>query len=109
MRALIIFVFLVLDYLIQAVIWLIIANAIISWLIAFDVINMRNRIVYQIVTFLHRITAPILRPLRRFIPPLGGIDITPVILIILLEAADQALLPALARWLIGLTGGGVAV
>ena len=107
MVAVIAFVFLVLHYLIQAVIWIIIANAIISWLIAFDVINMRNRTVYQIVTFLNRITAPILRPLRRFIPPLGGIDITPVILIILLEAADQALLPALANWLISLTGGGV--
>jgi YggT family protein len=103
MPALIFFVFLVLHYLIQAVIWLIIANAIISWLMAFDVINMRNRTVYQIVTFLNRITAPILRPLRRFIPPLGGIDITPVILIILLEATDQALLPPLARWLISLT------
>ena len=108
MPALIVFVFLVLHYLIQAVIWLIIANAIISWLIAFDVINMRNRTVYQIVTFLNRVTAPILRPLRRFIPPLGGIDITPVILIVVLEAADQALLPALASWVISLTGGGVA-
>ena len=108
MAAIIEFVFIILHYLIQAVIWLIIANAIISWLIAFDVINMRNRTVYQIVTFLNRVTAPILRPLRRFIPPLGGIDITPVILIVVLEAADQALLPALASWLISLTGGGVA-
>jgi YggT family protein len=102
MAALLAFVFLVLHYLIQAVIWVIIANAIVSWLIAFDVINMRNRTVYQIVHFLDRITRPLLRPLRRVIPPLGGIDITPVILIIVLEAADQALLPALANWLISL-------
>jgi YggT family protein len=107
MPALIAFVFLVLDCLIQAVIWLVIANAIVSWLIAFDVINMRNRIVYSIVTFLDRITAPILRPLRRVIPPLGGMDITPVILIIVLGAAEQTLLPALERWLISLTGGGL--
>jgi len=109
MAALILFVFIVLHYLIQAVIWLVIANAILSWLVAFDVINMRNRIAYQIVTFLNAVTAPILRPLRRVIPPLGGIDITPVILIIVLGAADQALLPALANWLISLTGGGAAI
>jgi YggT family protein len=105
MVALIVFVFVVLHYLIEAVIWIIIANAIVSWLIAFDVINVRNRIVYQIVRFLDAVSRPILRPLRRFIPPLGGIDITPVILIIVLEAADQVLLPAAARWLISLVGG----
>jgi YggT family protein len=107
MIALIEFVFIVLHYLIQAVIWIVIANAIVSWLIAFDVINMRNRTVNQIVRFLDAVTRPILRPLRRFIPPLGGIDITPVILIIVLGAADEVLLPAAARWLIGLAGGGV--
>jgi YggT family protein len=105
MVALITFVILALHYLIQAVIWIVIANAIVSWLIAFDVINMRNATARQAVRFLDSITRPILRPLRRFIPPLGGIDITPVILIIVLEAADQALLPALGRWLVGLVGG----
>jgi len=105
MVALIEFVFLVIHYLIQAVIWIVIANAIVSWLIAFDVINMRNATARGIVRFLDSVTRPLLRPFRRFIPPLGGIDVTPVILIILLEAADQALLPALARWLIGLVGG----
>lgn len=105
MVAVIAFVFLVLHYLIQAVIWIVIANAIMSWLIAFDVINMRNATARQVVRFLDSVTRPILRPFRRFIPPLGGIDVTPVILIIILEAADQALLPALARWLAGLVGG----
>ena len=84
MAALIEFVFVILHYLIQAVIWVIIANAIISWLIAFDVVNLRNRIVRQIVSFLDAVTRPILRPLRRVIPTLGGIDISPVILILLL-------------------------
>ncbi len=105
MAALIEFVFLVIHYLIQAVIWIVIANAIMSWLIAFDVINMRNATARQVVRFIDAVTRPILRPFRRFIPPLGGIDVTPVILIILLEAADQALLPALARWLLGMVGG----
>jgi YggT family protein len=102
MAALIAFVFLVLHYLIQAVIWLIIASAIVSWLVAFDVINMRNRLANQVVRFLDQVTRPILRPLRRFIPPLGGLDLTPMIVIIVLMAADQALLPALANWLISL-------
>jgi YggT family protein len=102
MAALIVFVFLILHWLIQAVIWLIIANAILSWLVAFDVINLRNRMAGQVVYYLDRITSPIMRPLRRVIPPLGGIDITPVIVIIVLQAADVALLPALANWLISL-------
>jgi YggT family protein len=105
MAALIVFVFLAIHYLIQAVIWIVIANAIMSWLIAFDVINMRNATARSIVRFLDSVTRPLLWPFRRFIPTLGGIDVSPVILIILLEAADQALLPALARWLLGLVGG----
>jgi YggT family protein len=102
MVALIEFFFAILQFLIQAVIWVIIANAIISWLIAFDVVNMRNRIVRSIVTFLDAVTRPILKPLRRVIPPLGGIDITPLILIVVLSAAAQYLLPALESWLISL-------
>jgi YggT family protein len=102
MAALIEFVFVILHYLIQAVIWVIIANAIVSWLIAFDVVNMRNRIVRQIMTFLDAVTRPILKPLRRIIPTLGGIDISPLIVIVVLSAADQVLLPALGNWLISL-------
>jgi YggT family protein len=96
------FVFAVIGALITAVIWLVIANAIVSWLIVFDVINMRNRTIRQIVTFLDAITRPLLRPFRRIIPPLGGVDITPVLLIIILGAAQQYLLPALERWLLSL-------
>jgi YggT family protein len=104
MVALIGFIFLVLQLLIQAVIWIIIANAIVSWLIAFDVINMRNATARSVVRFLDQATRPLLHPFRRFIPPLGGIDVTPVILIILLQAAAVTLLPALKGWLLGLVG-----
>ena len=72
--------------LINLIILVVIVNAIISWLIAFDVLNIRNQTVYRIVHALDGITEPMLRPLRRFIPNLGGIDITPIILIILLKA-----------------------
>lgn len=87
------FVGLVLHLAIQAVIWLIFANVAVSWLVAFDVINMRNRLAYQVVHFLNGVTRPILRPLQRIIPPLGGLDITPAIVMILLIATDQVLLP----------------
>lgn len=65
-------------------IYVIIASAILSWLIAFGVVNTQNRFVYMLADGLHRLTEPALRPLRNFIPDLGGIDITPVILILLL-------------------------
>ncbi|HEX6956407.1 MAG TPA: YggT family protein [Ferrovibrio sp.] len=64
--------------------WLLIASAIMSWLVAFNVINTSNRLVYAIGDFLYRITEPALRPIRRILPNLGGIDISPVVLILLL-------------------------
>jgi YggT family protein len=65
-------------------IWLLIAQAVLSWLLAFGVVNRYNRAVSMIGDFLWRITEPLLRPIRRVIPDLGGIDISPVILILLL-------------------------
>jgi len=72
-------------------IWVIIVAAILSWLIAFGVVNTYNRVVYVLNDFLYRITEPALRPLRRFIPNLGGIDITPVVLILILYFAEMVL------------------
>jgi len=65
-------------------IWVVIASAILSWLIAFNVVNTNNRIVLTIADALYRITEPALRPIRSILPNLGGIDISPVILILLL-------------------------
>lgn len=62
----------------------IIASAILSWLIAFNVINTRNAFVYQLTDFLYRVTEPALRQIRRFIPDLGGVDISPIILFLLI-------------------------
>ena len=72
------------DTLITLYIWILIASAILSWLIAFNVVNTRNPIVAGIGEFLYRVTEPALRPIRSLMPNLGGIDISPVILIILL-------------------------
>ena len=65
-------------------IWVVIASAILSWLIAFNVVNTQNRFVYSVADMLYRVTDPALRPIRNFIPNLGGIDISPVILILFL-------------------------
>ena len=65
-------------------IWLLIAQAVLSWLVAFGVVNRHNRAVATIGDFLWRITEPLLRPIRRVLPDLGGIDISPVILILIL-------------------------
>ncbi len=72
------------DTVISVYIYLLIGSAILSWLTAFNVVNMRNRVVYTIASFLFRVTEPALRPIRRIIPNLGGIDLSPVILILLL-------------------------
>ena len=65
-------------------IWVIIAGAILSWLIAFNVVNTSNRFVYSVADMLYRVTEPALRPIRSILPNLGGIDISPVILILFL-------------------------
>jgi YggT family protein len=77
------------DTVISIYIYVLIAAAIMSWLIALNVINVRNRAVYYILSFLYRVTEPVLRPIRRIIPSIGGIDITPVIVIIALHFIRQ--------------------
>jgi YggT family protein len=69
---------------IQLYIWVVIIGAVLSWLIAFNVINTQNRFVYTVVDIIYRVTEPVLAPLRRVLPDLGGIDISPVVLLLLL-------------------------
>jgi YggT family protein len=76
--------FVVINLALQLYIYLLIAAAVLSWLIAFNVVNMRNQFVAAVADFLYRITEPALRPIRRFMPNLGGIDISPVILILII-------------------------
>ncbi len=76
-------------------IWALILSAILSWLTAFNVINTRNRFVYMVGDFLQRVTEPALNPIRRFLPNLGGIDISPIVLILLLVFARDLVVGAL--------------
>ena len=62
--------------------WIVIASAIISWLVAFNVINTGNDVVRMVWDFLFRVTEPALKPIRRIMPNLGGIDLSPIILLL---------------------------
>ena len=81
---------------IELFIWCLIISAILSWLIAFNVVNTQNRIVFMIGDFLHRITEPALRPIRRFLPNLGGIDISPIVVLLLLFFIQRLLIELFA-------------
>jgi YggT family protein len=65
-------------------VWILIASAVMSWLIAFNVINTRNDFVRAVWDFLYRVTEPALRPIRNILPNLGGIDFSPIILLLLI-------------------------
>jgi YggT family protein len=77
--------------LIEIYIWLLIAQAVLSWLLAFGIVNRYNRVVAMVGDMLWRITEPALRPIRSVLPDLGGIDISPVILILLLVFLQRLL------------------
>lgn len=86
--------------LIRIYIWLLIAQAILSWLLAFGVINRYNRGVSVIGDFLYRITEPALRPIRAILPNFGGIDISPVILILILYFVSDLIVEDVAPYLL---------
>jgi YggT family protein len=65
-------------------IWVLIVSAILSWLVAFDVVNPHNRLVRMIGDFSYRITEPALRPIRRILPMMGGLDLSPLVLIFII-------------------------
>ena len=69
---------------IQLYIYVLVASAVLSWLVAFNVVNVRNPIVSQIGEVLYRLTEPVLRPIRSILPNLGGIDLSPIVLVLLL-------------------------
>jgi YggT family protein len=76
--------FYVIDLALTFYIYLLIAAAVLSWLVAFNVINTRNQFVAMVGDFLYRVTEPVLRPIRNMLPSLGGIDVSPVVLILII-------------------------
>ena len=78
-------------------IYILVAAAVMSWLVAFNVVNPRNQFVSMVGEFLYRITEPVLRPIRNVLPNLGGIDISPIIVIIIIWFIQIVILPNLLR------------
>ncbi len=87
------FIFTILYGLFSFITWVLIINAVLSWLVAFNVINTRNPAIYRILDILDRITTPILAPFRAFIPPMGGLDLSYLVAFLVLEGIQRGLLP----------------
>ncbi len=83
------------DWLLGLYEFILVVTAIMSWLIAFSVINVRNDLVRQVLYTLDLLTEPALRPIRRFVPPLGGLDISFLVLFILIELIRRVIIPDL--------------
>lgn len=98
------FLFFIISALLDLLVWAIIISAVLSWLVAFDVINLRNRFVYAVSRFLDAVTRPVLAPFQKIIPPLGGVDISPIIAILVIQGARLYLLPLIFRPLIAALG-----
>ena len=77
-------VFILLDSLFQLYLWVVITNAILSWLVAFNIINTSNRFVFRLIELSYNLTEPLLRRIRNVVPIIAGIDFSPVILILVL-------------------------
>jgi YggT family protein len=92
----------IVQYALQLYVYILIANAIFSWLYAFNVINTRSPVVDSIARVLYQLTEPVLRPIRRFMPNLGGVDISPIIAILLIFFLQMIIANPIGPALIGL-------
>jgi YggT family protein len=84
------------DGLLGLYVFILLVTVIVSWLVAFDVINMRNNVVRSVVHALSALTDPVLAPLRRVIPPVGGLDLTFLVLLLLIQLVRSVVIPDLA-------------
>lgn len=82
----------------QLYMWVVIASAVFSWLYAFNIVNPRNQFVGMIGQFLYSVTEPALRPIRRFMPALGAVDISPVILLLIIFLIQRVLVRYVAPY-----------
>ena len=98
------FLYFVISQLLNLLVLAIIISAILSWLVAFDVINLRNRFVYSVAHFLDAVTRPVLRPFQKIIPPLGGVDISPIIALLIIQGFSRYLLPMIFQPIIAAIG-----
>ena len=109
MHAILDFLFRIINTLLTLSVSVVVISAILSWLVAFNVINVRNRAVAQIVYGLEAVTRPLLQPIRRILPSFGGMDFSPIIFIVVVGAIQSALLRPFFGFLHGLVGGTATV
>ena len=89
------------SFLLRLYVYVLIAAAVLSWLVAFNVVNMHNEIVRSIGNVLFQLTEPVLRPIRNILPNMGGIDLSPVVVILIIIFIQNVILPNIARAFIG--------
>ena len=78
-------IFVLLDSVITIYIWIVIINAVLSWLVAFNILNTQNRFVFSVLDVTYKLTDPALNKIRRFLPTFGSVDLSPVVLILFLK------------------------
>ena len=88
------------DFALDIYTWILIGSAVFSWLYAFNVVNSRNQFVASVGSFLFKVTEPVLRPIRRFMPDLGGVDISPIIALVIIYFIRQLLWTTIAPALV---------
>ena len=88
------------DLLLRLYVYILVASAILSWLIAFNVVNTRNQFVSMVAEFLYKITEPVLRPIRNLLPPMGGLDLSPIVVILIIMFIQIVILPNIAKLVI---------
>ncbi len=89
------------DYLLTIVTWIIIIQVVLSWLFAFNVLNTSSQGVRTFAVAIDRITAPLYRPIRRILPDFGGIDFSPLVILILIQVIEKLLAGAVSHYYIG--------
>ncbi|WP_019834087.1 YggT family protein [Sphingomonas sp. PR090111-T3T-6A] len=93
----------ILNLLLDLLFWIIMIQIVLSWLVAFNVINTRNDFVRQFLYALDRVTEPLYRPIRRILPDFGGLDFSPMVVLLAISILQKILLPNIFSSLIGAT------
>lgn len=99
MNAILDFVAYLINWALQLMVWIVVAWAILSWLVGFQVVNLRNRFVSQASRILDSLARPILAPIQRLLPSMGGMDFSPLVFIVVVAGIQRFLMPALFGWL----------
>lgn len=92
----------IIDLLLSVMLWIIIIQAVLSWLVAFNVVNMQNDFVRQVLYALSRMTEPLYRPIRRIMPDFGALDFSPLVVLLIIQILRSIVIPAIAARAIGM-------